>query len=233
MGSGLDFCQTVLTAESFRRLLPPSHDSRQPVGDRACTPPVNELRAAVAPAGRTPPRAGQLPQLRPRERPVELPLLTPRRNQRRPPRQPDGVCPDGDHHLASLPRRIFRRDHRRYRQDPAGRVQAAGVRQAPPLRSGQPALLQNPLAQLSAFARVSEITSSIVFAVSRNRAIELPRISSQMAERSLPGRYQSDFAAHVASSVSETPQFTFNFGNDRRPGPGRFLPAYKTNNARL
>ena len=63
-----------------------------------------------------------------------------------------------------------------------------------------------------------EIGKSIVFAVSQNHAAKLAQIFNQIADRMFPGKYQSDFAVQVTSSVPEAQQFTINFANNNLLG---------------
>lgn len=78
-----------------------------------------------------------------------------------------------------------------------------------------------------------EIGKSIVFAVSQHHAGKLAQILNQMADRMFPGRYQSDFAMQVTSSVQDAQQFTVNFSNNNLGGSGNFNPAYKTGKTRV
>lgn len=78
-----------------------------------------------------------------------------------------------------------------------------------------------------------EIGKSIVFAVSQNHAAKLAQIFNQIADRMFPGRYQSDFAVQVTSSVPDAQQFTINFANNNLLGSGNFIPGYKTSKARV
>jgi len=78
-----------------------------------------------------------------------------------------------------------------------------------------------------------EIGKSIVFAVSQNHAAKLAQIFNQIADRMFPGRYQSDFAVQVTSSIPDAQQFTINFANNNLLGAGNFIPAYKTSKARV
>src|SRR5690606_12358006 len=59
-----------------------------------------------------------------------------------------------------------------------------------------------------------EIGKSIVFAVSQNHAAKLVQILNQIADRMFPGKYQSDFAVQVTSSIPDAQQFTINFSNN-------------------
>ncbi|MDX9953519.1 MAG: DEAD/DEAH box helicase family protein [Anaerolineae bacterium] len=78
-----------------------------------------------------------------------------------------------------------------------------------------------------------EIGKSVVFAVSQNHAAKLAQILNEMADRMFPGRYQSDFAVQVTSSVADAQQFTVNFANNNLLGSGNFIPGYKTSKARV
>jgi type I restriction enzyme, R subunit len=48
-----------------------------------------------------------------------------------------------------------------------------------------------------------------------------------------PGRYQSDFAVQVTSSIPDAQQFTINFTNNHLLGSANVLPAYRTSKARV
>jgi type I restriction enzyme R subunit len=78
-----------------------------------------------------------------------------------------------------------------------------------------------------------EIGKSIIFGVSQNHAAKLAQILNQMADRMFPGKYQSDFAVQVTSSVQNAQQFTVNFANNNLLGSGNFIPDYKTSKARV
>lgn len=78
-----------------------------------------------------------------------------------------------------------------------------------------------------------EIGKSIIFAVSQNHAAKLTQILNQMADRMFPGKYQSDFAVQVTSSIADAQQFTINFANNNLLGSGNFIAAYKTSKARV
>jgi type I restriction enzyme, R subunit len=78
-----------------------------------------------------------------------------------------------------------------------------------------------------------EFGKSIVFAVSQNHAAKLAQIFNQMADRMFPGKYQSDFAVQVTSSIHDAQQFALNFANNNLLGSANFIPGYKTSKARL
>ncbi len=78
-----------------------------------------------------------------------------------------------------------------------------------------------------------EIGKSIVFAVSQNHAAKLAQIMNRMADRMFPGKYQSDFAVQVTSSIPDAQQFSINFANNNLLGSANFLPTYRTSKARV
>ena len=78
-----------------------------------------------------------------------------------------------------------------------------------------------------------EIGKSIIFTVSQNHAAKLAQILNQMADRMFPGKYQSDFAVQITSSIPDAQQFTINFSNNNLLGSGNFIAAYKTSRARV
>lgn len=78
-----------------------------------------------------------------------------------------------------------------------------------------------------------EIGKSIIFAVSQNHAAKIAQILNEMADRMFPGKYQSDFAVQVTSSVDGAQQHTINFTNNKLLGSANFLDTYKTSKARV
>jgi type I restriction enzyme R subunit len=79
----------------------------------------------------------------------------------------------------------------------------------------------------------AEFGKTIVFAVSQAHASKLTQILNSLADKLFPGRYQSDFAVQVTSSVMDAQQYTINFTNNNLLGSANGLPAYKTSKARV
>ncbi len=78
-----------------------------------------------------------------------------------------------------------------------------------------------------------EIGKSIIFTVSQRHAAKIALILNEMAHRMFPGKYQSDFAVQVTSSVTDAQQFTVNFTNNNLLGSGNFNASYRTSKARI
>ncbi|MGH8820075.1 MAG: hypothetical protein ACREWJ_02135, partial [Rhodoferax sp.] len=79
----------------------------------------------------------------------------------------------------------------------------------------------------------NEFGKTIAFAVSQAHAGKLTQILNEMADKLYPGRYQSDFAVQVTSSIPDAQQFCINFTHNNLLGSGNVLPAYKTSKARV
>jgi type I restriction enzyme R subunit len=79
----------------------------------------------------------------------------------------------------------------------------------------------------------AEFGKTLVFAVSQAHAAKLTQILNEQADAMFPGRYQSDFAVQVTSSIPDAQQFTINFTNNNLLGSANGLPAYKTSKARV
>jgi type I restriction enzyme, R subunit len=79
----------------------------------------------------------------------------------------------------------------------------------------------------------AEFGKSIVFAVSQAHAAKLTQILNELADKAYPGRYQSDFAVQVTSSIPDAQQFTINFTNNNLLGTANGLASYKTSKARV
>ncbi|MHB8744261.1 MAG: DEAD/DEAH box helicase family protein [Sulfuricaulis sp.] len=78
-----------------------------------------------------------------------------------------------------------------------------------------------------------EIGKSIVFAVSQNHAAKLTQLLNELADQMFPGKYQSDFAVQVTSSIPGAKQFTINFTNNNLMGSANVLESYRTSKARV
>lgn len=78
-----------------------------------------------------------------------------------------------------------------------------------------------------------EIGKTIVFCVSQNHAAKITQILNEMAHQMFPGKYNSDFAIQVTSSIPDAQQFTIHFTNNNLSGSGNFDPAYKTSKTRV
>ncbi|GAB4287393.1 MAG: hypothetical protein Kow0068_13180 [Marinilabiliales bacterium] len=78
-----------------------------------------------------------------------------------------------------------------------------------------------------------EIGKTIIFCVSQNHAAKITQILNEFANKMYPGKYQSDFAIQITSSVSNAQQFTINFTNNNLSGYGNFNPEYRTSKTRV
>lgn len=78
-----------------------------------------------------------------------------------------------------------------------------------------------------------EFGKGLVFAVSQNHASKLTQILNEIADKLWPGKYQSDFAVQVTSSVPDAQQYTINFANNNLLGSANFNDLYKTSKARV
>lgn len=78
-----------------------------------------------------------------------------------------------------------------------------------------------------------EFGKGMVFAVSQNHAAKLTQILNEIADKFWPGKYQSDFAVQVTSSVTDAQQYTINFTNNNLLGSANFHSLYKTSKARV
>lgn len=79
----------------------------------------------------------------------------------------------------------------------------------------------------------NEIGKTIVFAVSQNHALKLTQLLNELADVLFPGKYQSDFAVQVTSSITDSQQFTINFTNNNLLGSANFMDSYRTSKARV
>jgi type I restriction enzyme R subunit len=78
-----------------------------------------------------------------------------------------------------------------------------------------------------------EIGKTIIFCVSQNHASKITQILNQMADKRYPGRYQSDFAVQVTSSVPGAQQFSLNFSGNKLNGYENLIQAYRTSKTRV
>lgn len=79
----------------------------------------------------------------------------------------------------------------------------------------------------------NEVGKTIVFCVRQNHAAKITQILNEMADRIYPGKYQSDFAVQVTSSVTGAQQFSINFANNNLNGSRNFNEFYKTSKTRV
>jgi type I restriction enzyme R subunit len=79
----------------------------------------------------------------------------------------------------------------------------------------------------------NEMGKTIVFCVRQNHAAKITQILNEMADKIYPGKYQSDFAVQVTSSVAGAQQFSINFANNNLNGSRNFNEFYKTSKTRV
>jgi type I restriction enzyme, R subunit len=79
----------------------------------------------------------------------------------------------------------------------------------------------------------NEVGKTIVFCVRQNHAAKITQILNEMADKIYPGKYQSDFAVQVTSSVTGAQQFSINFSNNNLNGSRNFNEFYKTSKTRV
>jgi len=78
-----------------------------------------------------------------------------------------------------------------------------------------------------------EIGKSLVFCVSQKHARRISEILNAMAMRAWEGKYQSDFAMQVTSSVAESQEKAAQFSNNGLGGHSRFLDGYTSSRTRI
>ena len=78
-----------------------------------------------------------------------------------------------------------------------------------------------------------EIGKSIIFCVSQNHASKITQILNELAHKLYPGKYNSDFAVQVTSSVDSAQQMTINFSNNNLNGHSVFKPGYISSKTRV
>lgn len=78
-----------------------------------------------------------------------------------------------------------------------------------------------------------EIGKSIVFCISQKHASKITQILNQFADLLWPGKYNSDFAVQITSSIQDSQQFTINFSNNNLNGHTKWLEGYKSSKTRV
>jgi len=78
-----------------------------------------------------------------------------------------------------------------------------------------------------------EIGKTIVYCVSQKHAAKITQILNEMADQMFPGKYKSDFAIQVTSSVQDAQIFAVNFANNKLSGYSEFIQYYRTSKTRV
>ena len=78
-----------------------------------------------------------------------------------------------------------------------------------------------------------EVGKSILFCVSQKHAAKITQLLNQFADQLFPGKYNSDFAVQITSSIPNAQQYSKNFANNNLNGHSRFLDGYKTSKTRV
>jgi type I restriction enzyme R subunit len=78
-----------------------------------------------------------------------------------------------------------------------------------------------------------EFGKTLVFAVSQKHAGKITQILNELANLIWPGKYQSDFAIQVTSSIPQAQDFTSLFTYNSLRGKGNFNAAYHTSKTRV
>jgi type I restriction enzyme R subunit len=78
-----------------------------------------------------------------------------------------------------------------------------------------------------------EIGKSIIFCVSQNHASKVTQILNELAHKIYPGKYNSDFAVQVTSSIDGSQQMTINFSNNNLNGHTVFKEGYNSSKTRV
>jgi type I restriction enzyme R subunit len=78
-----------------------------------------------------------------------------------------------------------------------------------------------------------EIGKTIIFCVKQDHAAKIADILCQYADEMFPGKYQSNFAMQVTSSINGAQEYTVQFSNNRLSGSSNFEPSYKTSKTRV
>jgi len=78
-----------------------------------------------------------------------------------------------------------------------------------------------------------EIGKTIIFCVRQDHATRIVQKLNEMAHSIYPGKYNSDFAVQVTSSVPEAQQMAASFANNNLNGHTRFLDGYISSKTRV
>lgn len=80
-----------------------------------------------------------------------------------------------------------------------------------------------------------EIGKSIIYCVSQNHASKVTQILNEFATLLYPGKYKSDFAVQVTSTIPDAQQFAINFSdkNNNLNGRTEFIEGYKSSKTRV
>lgn len=78
-----------------------------------------------------------------------------------------------------------------------------------------------------------EIGKGIIFFVSQSHASKITQLLNTFADQLFPGKYNSDFAVQITSSIPNAQQYTRNFANNNLNWRSRFLEGYKTSKTRV
>ena len=78
-----------------------------------------------------------------------------------------------------------------------------------------------------------EVGKTLVFCVSQAHARKVTEILNIIAHKLWPGKYNSDFAVQVTSSVKDAQGMTVNFANNNLNGHTRWLDGYKSAKTRI
>jgi len=78
-----------------------------------------------------------------------------------------------------------------------------------------------------------EIGKSIIFCVSQNHASKITQILNELAHKIYQGKYNSDFAVQVTSSINGAQQMPINFSNNNLNGHTTFKEGYNSSKTRV
>jgi type I restriction enzyme R subunit len=78
-----------------------------------------------------------------------------------------------------------------------------------------------------------EVGKTIMFCVSQSHASKMTQILNEMAHKYFPGKYKSDFAVQITSSVQDAQQMTLNFANNNLNGHTTFKDGYISSKTRV